>query len=503
MPSNHAALERRRVSFYRAVLLLAFIFGTAAAHAGSAPNCSDPGLNSPAFPVPQFRDAARLWPDNFRPARPGQRLPAERDSTDYTSNGPACFASGHELFQGLDIVGDRLFVLYNVGVQVWDIGGVFADSPRQLTLLDGLRGDWLFSDGHGEADSHLYTIAAIQDPNNPDRVLIAVSGRFPMGVSLFSYLRSANRLEHIYQFQLMESEQVQMQVVDGRVLAFFASPLGAFVLDVSQAAQSGPCLIDKELNPCPHIFLGRIGEPLGLQPRGRYLDVLRLGDSWYLVSSYGGSVPSITPPEIWRFNPSDLEDADRLYRGTERNTHSVTFLRRNDQTFLALRENTQLKIHRIDSCLDGDGCATLPAPVYLESMGSVNWLTSTLTYSESFNTPMLYYGVVGGGVSGGSVERLLDLTSLGGSNQLVEVTAGAETYPDPCNGSAIGYWADYNAKNAYGYRNFLPRQGKFDGASHFYRATVATIDVHIRDAATVLFADGFESGSTVAWTATP
>lgn len=502
MSSNPAALERRRLVFCLAALL-ALVFATAVAHAGSTPNCSDPGQNSPAYPVPQFRDAARLWPDNFRPARPGQRIPAERDSTDYTSNGPASFASGHELFQGLDIVGDRLFVLYNVGVQVWDIGGVFADSPRQLDLLDGLRGDWLFSDGHGEADSHLYNIAAIQDPNNPDRTLIAISGRFPMGVSLFSYLRSTNQLDHIYQFMLMESEQVQLRVVDGRALAFFASPLGAFVLDVSQAAeQAAPCLIDEFLNPCPNVFLGRIGEPLGLQPRGRYLDILRLGDSWYLVSSFGGSVPSISPPEIWRFDPSDLEDADRLYRGTERNIHSVTFLRRNDQTFLALREHTELKIHRVDSCLDGDGCSTLPNPVYQENLGSVSWPTSTLTYSESFDTPMLYFGVVGGGIAGSAVERLLDLSTLGGSNQLVEVTAGGETYPDPCHGGAVGYWADYNAKNVYGYRNFLPRQGKFNGA-HFYRVTVATIDVHIHDAATVLFADGFESGSTVAWNATP
>jgi hypothetical protein len=500
MLSNHAALGRGPLFLRLAVLILAL----SASNAFAGLDCGNPGKNSPAFPVPEFRHAARLWPDNFRPALPGQQLPPDRDSTGYTSTAPASFATGHELFQGLDIVGDRVFVLYNVGIQVWDIGGVFADNPRRLNLLDGLRGDLLFCDGHGEADSHLTSIAAIQDPNNADRVLIAVSGRFPMGVSIFTYLRSSNQLDHIYQFKLMESEQVQLRIINGRAIAFFASQLGAFALDVSLAAsQFNSCLIDEFLNPCPSIFLGRIGEPLGPQPRGRYLDVLELGGTWYLVTSFGGSVPSVAPPEIWRFDPTDLDDAERLYRGTERNTHSVTFLRRNAQTFLALRENLQLKIHRLDNCLDGDGCATLPAPVYQATAGTVSWPTSTMTYSESFGTPMLYFGVLGGGVSGPAVERLLDLTPLGGSNQLIEITAEGETYADPCNGSAIGYWADYNEKNAYGYRNLLPRQGMFNGAGHFYRVNVGTFDVHVRDATAVLFADGFETGSTAAWNASP
>jgi hypothetical protein len=497
--SSYAASGRRQLFICSAILVLAF--SSSGLRAGV--NCSEPGQNSPAFPVPEFREGARLWPDDFRPALPGERLPLERDSTDYLSIHPPSFSTGHELFMGVDIVGDRLFVLYNVGLQVWDISAPFADRPKRLHFLDGVRGDWLHSDGQGESDSHLTSISAVQDPNDADQTLIAISGRSPMGISLFSYRRSTDRLSQLYQFLAVESEQVQLRVLNSRVYGFFASQAGAFVLDVTLATElPTPCLIDQS-NPCPDVFLGRIGEPNGPQPRGRYLDVIQLAGAWYLASSFGGSVPSVSPPEIWRFDPLDLIEAERLYRGTERNSHAVTFLRRNDQTFLALRENFALKVHRIDSCLDADGCATLPAPIYQEPLEPVNWSSSTLTYSESHATPFLYYGVVGGGVSGTTVERLLDLSNLGGSNQLTEISAGGETYTDPCNGSSIGYWSDYYAKNSHGYRNFLPRQGKFNGASHFYRATIATLDVHIRTPSNVLFADGFELGTTGAWIASP
>jgi hypothetical protein len=501
MLSSHAALGGRLPVICLALLGLA---ATSSSLQAGGVDCSEPGQNSPAFPVPEFRDGARLWPDGFRPALPGEQLPLERDSTDYTSLTLPSFSSGHELFMGVDIVGDRLFVLYNVGLQVWDISAPFAERPKRLAILDYIRGDWLVNLPPGENDTHLSYISAIQDPADTDQTLIAVSGIFPIGVSLFSYRRSTDQLNQLYQNTAVDSHQVQLRVVDGRVDGFFASQQGAFVLDLTAASEMPkPCLIDGISNLCPDVFLGRIGDPLSPEPRGRYIDVLQVGDTWYLLSSWGSPHPVVSPPEIWRFDPLDLENTERVYRGTERNSHAVIFLRRNDQTFLALREIFELKIYPIDGCLDADGCATLPLPIYQENLGAVNWPTSTLTYSESHGTPYLYYGVVGShNLSTPTVERLLDLTHLGGTNHLTEITASGETYTDPCSGSSIGYWSDYYAKNAYGYRNFSPQQGKFNGASHFYRATMATIDVHVRTL-DVLFADGFELGTTGAWIASP
>ncbi|NJK42648.1 MAG: hypothetical protein HC937_02930, partial [Aquincola sp.] len=68
------------------------------------------GPNSPAFPVPQFRNAVELWPTGFQPVLPGLQLPEIRDSTQYISLTHPNQQAGHELFRGMDIAGNHLFV---------------------------------------------------------------------------------------------------------------------------------------------------------------------------------------------------------------------------------------------------------------------------------------------------------------------------------------------------------------------------------------------------------
>ena len=70
---------------------------------------------------------------------------------------------------------------------------------------------------------------------------------------------------------------------------------------------------------------------------------------------------------------------------------------------------------------------------------------------------------------GAAYERLFDLTNLGGTNQLSEMTETGGTFTDECNGlGPIGYWSYYYELNATGYRNFSPRKAMF-GGRYFYK----------------------------------
>ncbi len=136
-------------------------------------------------------------------------------------------------------------------------------------------------------------------------------------------------------------------------------------------------------------------------------------------------------------------------------------------------------------CLDSTGCTGLPAPVFDHALRSQNWSYNFLSYSVSNGTPFLYYGFEGIFPSGPAYERLFDLTNLGGSNALSEITETGQTYIDGCNGlSGIGYWSDYYERNEHGYRNFSPRKGKWSG-NYFYKVNTGTFDVHTRQATIV------------------
>ena len=103
-----------------------------------AQECGD---NAPVTPVPAQVNGQRLWPPSgFQPAQPGQRLPDQRDSSDYRSLTIAGQQSGHELFQSIDIVGDSAYVAYNAGFQVWHIGGANAANPARRHVRDGWAG---------------------------------------------------------------------------------------------------------------------------------------------------------------------------------------------------------------------------------------------------------------------------------------------------------------------------------------------------------------------------
>ncbi|MCP5112548.1 MAG: hypothetical protein GY953_17110, partial [bacterium] len=132
----------------RAVVLL--LIATAWPAALQAQTCAGktPARHVPG-PPPNHDPAAPevdLWlPDIFRPGLtglPNRRLPDNRDSTAWDSTDATGYSEGFEIFEGLDVAGDHLYVSYNVGFSIWDISGTFAERPKRITVRDG----WYFAD---------------------------------------------------------------------------------------------------------------------------------------------------------------------------------------------------------------------------------------------------------------------------------------------------------------------------------------------------------------------
>jgi hypothetical protein len=446
--------------------------------AGELPDC---GVRSPAFPVPEFVGSTRLWPTNgFRPARPGQQLPASRDSTQYISQSYPSALNGHELFWALDIVGDRVFVMYNVGISVWDISGANAENPLKITHKDGIAGQWFVPQLTGEPDGFVNDIAAIQDPANPDRIHVALAAdaaEGSVGTTLWYFDRSSGTLTQTFQQTELGSEEVELVDSGGRVYAIFAATRGTFVLDVSAASSLPQGCLD---GACPAgINLGQVGGSPGGAARSRHIGLIKRDGKVYVMTTNGEVTPFAPPVEIWELDPAVPAAAARRFDARLIDSNAPVLFLKDGLYYAAMVQDRRIKIFNVTSCLDSDGCTTLGSPLFQDQLRPNLWI-DYLTYSVSEGTPFLYYGMEALLQYGPAIERLYDLSNLGGSNQISEITATGQTYTDPCNGlGPIGYWASYYEFNDLGYRNFNPRKGKFAGR-YFYRVTHATFDVHER-----------------------
>lgn len=445
--------------------------------ATSGPNThAQCGNNSPAFPVPEFRGPVRLWPPSgFRPGMPGQQLPANRDSTQYLSTTFPSHGSGHELFWAIDVVGDKAFVMYNAGIQVWDLAGSLAEDPERIHFRDGIAGHWFLHPPPGEADGYLTDIAAIQDPSNSNRILIAVSSLAPIGVTVWRFDRSTGTLSQAYQNTHLEANDVELLNVNGTIYGFFATGPGAYALNISQTNNVPNGCMD---SACPGgIYLGEVGTAAG----SRYIGAIERNGSVFVASANGGLAPSSPVPEIWELNPALPTLAQRRWQGTVRDTHSPVLFQKGGVYYMAVVEAKRVKIYNVNDCLDSTGCTGLPAPVFDHALRTQTWSYNFLSYSVSEGTPFLHYGYEGIFPSGPAYERLFDLSNLGINNLITDITDGGQTYVDGCNGLAgVGYWADYQERNDHGYRNHAARKGKFSG-KYFYKVNTGTFDVHTRN----------------------
>ncbi len=467
-----------------------FLAGTALGILVSSPAAEAGGLcgaGSPALPVEEFREGVRVWPNNFSPVKPSQQLPADRDSTSYTSFGTfPTFAFGHELFQSLDIVDDRLYMLYGAGLQVWDIGPGKEEMPVREDVADALAGHWHAWGHFGEVDTWTYSVDAMEDPNAVQDDMIATAGDLPAGVALWINRPGVDSLTQAYQDDSIKTRMIRMAELNGTVWAFAASDTsdgGLAVYDLTRARTLAPCFDNAALagRQCSNVYRGLLGD---LERVTRYVAVTEKGGKLWVAVSDGSRVSS-RPLKLDIFevaDPAFPQFADLRYSGGGlnpdiRDIRGLEFFDWNGSTYLALVENYIVEIYDVDSCLDANGCTSLGAPTVSLPVSSQPGEAQLLTFSMAGTTPYLYYSLFSDLFSGTQKEFLWDLSNLGGTNVISEVTDGGAHYTDTCNSLQVDYWGDYYQLNDFGLRNAVPNQGRFSG-NYFYRAARGIFDIH-------------------------
>ncbi len=419
------------------------------------------GQGSPAEPVEQYRAGRLIWPPSgLRPGLPGQTLPSQRDSTDYLTLTIPGLASGHELFQSVAALPGRdlLFVAYNAGVQVWDVGAGREESPLRLTVADGWAGDFPHFPLPGEADTFVTSVDVIEGAGG--EIYLAASGLAQVGTSLWLFDDSAPtpQLTPIAQHPDVVSRQVRMGRAGGSIYAYAASSgEGVVVFDAASGER-----------------LGSLG---GSTEAKRYLDVLERGGTTYVAASWG---TSSIPVRLYEHPGTGL---GRELGSDASVVHGVALFEIDGRAYLAYVQEHEVKIFDVEHCLDADGCAdfadpvwnsgTLPGPVPASEF-------LTFSYGGLSGEAYLYYGVGTSGLSGPSRERLWDVSALA-SGQVTDLLAGGDLYLDSCSGELVDYFGDYYEDNQYGLRHVAPREAVWNGR-YLYRAAVGILDVHVLDA---------------------
>ncbi len=443
--------------------------------------------------TPGFAVTEDLWlPGVFQPgetALSNNQIPAERDSTQWSSATAPGFDSGHEIFQSVDVLGDHLYVAYNAGLSIWNVGGAAnAENPVRVKVRDGWNfgfcqgdpdcGPFLSFPNFGEVDFLVEDVDVLAQTGGPNHY-IAVSGKDPVGTSLWQFNTSTQALTAIYQDTTHASRQVRLLEDGGTIYVFTNDAGGLEVYSFTQALGQAPCL-EEEGAPvdCPGVHLGQIGTV----DDGRYLDVLRRPSGEILVATTDGDAGP-QHLELWSLDdPSSPGSAVQLFDGLHIRTFGVALFNYEGNDYLAALERdgsvNVIKIFNVNGC-SGSACS-LGAPVFDGVSVPPRISDQFLTFSMSGNTPFLYHGLFGA-LQGEKVEQLLDLTTLGRPGQnITEITDGGPTYFDTCQNEDLGYWAWYYTGNDFGFDNFNPRVGKFNG-NYFYRAAGGMLDVHIRE----------------------
>ena len=414
----------------------------------------------PARPAPRTRNipgqgSVKLWPASLRPADPaGQALPASRDSTQYTGfELPG--APSLEFFYDLDIVGStqgtHLFMSYNAGFQIWDIGGNRAGKPSKLSQRDGWRGDFHhFQEAPTEFYFLIWDIAAIDPPGASGSTLVSVAGESPVGLSIWDATNKRSPRQ-LYQDTGKTGVQVAVANIGGRSYAFFGTSGGVEVYDMTRARALGPCF---ENTNTATSFCGGENDPVWrgrLEPwpwgRARYLDVLTTtagGQTKHFVaasdalisSNFGAEIREIT--DVTTLPPAS---ASRV-TGLSKLVFGVDLFDYRGRHYLAAVNTNDVQVYDVTSCLDsGSGCALsqpkVNLPTSLES-------AAYLQYSESKGRPFLYKGfhsLCSSPPAPGAPpkEYLLDLSGLATGDPVVAVRGGE--YADPVTGKRIDYWS--------------------------------------------------------------
>ncbi len=482
-----------------------------AAHAQPGTTACQTG--SPATPVQKSRTIAgqgtfEMWPQNFQPADPiGQSLPPERDSTAYNGFQRPGIQDGLELFWAIDIVdgpaGPHLYMGYNAGWQIWDIGGAFATDPQLLSQRDGWVGDFdSFENPVTEFYFKIWDIGAIDPTNAPGATLVTLTGQPAVGVTIWDAADKANPFQ-LYQDLGKISLQVAVANVKGRSYAFHAATNGIQVYDMTRAREIGPCFENTNTatsrcggNANP-VWRGRLGPwPWG---RAQYVDVLEadiggvkkhfvaISDE-FVFNALGveireiTSITSLPPTSVARVQGLDtLNSGLDLFMIPEQASGIERY-------YLGTANNGALEIYDTTACIapasvPGETCALGAGQrVFSRQLGFVP-ASIYVRFSESNGQPFLYQGFHSlcsqpPKSTEGHIEHLLDLGGLATGNPIVEVIG--DEYMDPNHSSPqrrINYWSSYYDGATNGFSTSSSHDGEFHGP-FFYRAASTLFDIH-------------------------
>ncbi len=381
------------------------------------------------------------------------------------------------------MVDDRAFVMYNVGISAWDIGGANAENPPRLSSTTASPATGSSIHAAGEADGYLNDIAAIPDPSNPNRILIAVASSLtPIGFTLWRFDRATGQLTQAYQNTPRQKRRRRADQLRRPRLRHFRRQHRRLRARRVGHQQPGRRLPRRRL---PGRHQPRQGRRRAPAPFRATSACTERNGKVYVATAYGGLIPVLGgAPDLGARSGFALRRRAPL-PGTVRIRHPQPG---------ALHQRRQL--------LHGGGPGPAPPdlrhgrlprqrpaappsrpPVFDHPLRTQSWAYNYLSYSVSEGTPFLYYGFEGIFPSGPDYERLFDLSNLGGSNQISEITETGGTYTDACNGlGPISYWSRLlRAQRRAATATSRPRKGKFNGR-YFYKVNTGTFDVHTRQA---------------------
>lgn len=449
-------------------------------HVGEAVAQCEPG--EPAIPVPMS-----LWPEDLRPSptpRAMNQLPDDRDSTDYLTTTIPGVWTGHELFESVAVVGERLFVAYNAGISVWDIEGN-QDMPRQLTYREGWQDHWLDFREPGEADSFITDISAL--PLDDGGALVVVGGESPISSAIWRYEDGAG-LTQLYQGEGDGVHAVDLVRFGGRYYAFVATINGVSILNVSAAMEGEPCLETWGSGSCPGVYVGELPGILRSYSSAAYVYEDDAGEH-LLFASANLSAPGVQLYEI--------SDADRPESATEKTVgfgavaNGIDLFEADGEPYLGLARyvarpgssEATIEVYALRECL-GSNCS-LDAAVTASPSYDITGGRRTLRHSfddrdttdPSDDEHFLYLGYHRIPASPPDSERLVHLGGLREGGVTRGLTDGGPTYADECTAEDVGYWGWYYRTADNGLRNMAPRTGIFVH-DRFYRVARAIFDVH-------------------------
>lgn len=482
-----------------AVLLGISLLSPTIAIAGGAGTtaCQD---GEPAIPIDQFRTISgqgtfEMWPPNFKPADPlGQPLPSDRDSTGYNGFQRPGRAGGLEFFYDLDIVedssGTHLYMAYNSGFQIWNIGGGFADAPLQLSSRDGWANEFHdFEDPVTEFYFLIWDIAAINPPTNNQTLVALAADASTVGFTIWSAASKTNPSQ-LYQDTSKTGIQVAAANIGGRSYAFLGGSNGIHVYDMTRAREIGPCfestagaanLCGGNSNP---VWRGRL-EPWPWN-RARYLDVLSTtiaGEPRHFLAVSDGFISTPLEVEIREItNASSLPPASVAIRnGLDTLSFGVDLFETGGKYYLGVADSSDLAMYEVTNCfVSTTGCnLNNPQASFPTSTSSFSYVQ----YSESNGRPFLYKGfhnLCSSPPSTGASpqEYLLDLSELATGGPVVNIIG--DNYLDPNHSSPqrrIDYWSSYYDRSTDGFSTFAPHGGRFH-EQYFYRGTQTAFDIH-------------------------